>query len=150
MLIFCFLRAASSSLSCLCSFTGTASDKANSPALQALLEVVTKGHPGRVSGARALLTGLRRLTLVAAEEWLAVLHAAVVEIRRRLVTLKLEAARIRDVAAGDDASRVVLWQRRYSTLLHNVTSNLQGLLQVLCFLLVMYHLSVCLPIYLAC
>lgn len=101
-----------------------------SPELQALLTAATKDHPGRVSGARALLAGLRRLTLVAAEEWQAVLHAAVVEIRRRLVTLKMEAARIRDVAAGDDASRVVLWQRRYSTLLHNVTANLQGLLQV--------------------
>ena len=101
-----------------------------SPELQALLAAAARGHPGRVAGARTLLGGLRRLTLLAAEEWLAVLHAAVVEIRRRLVTLKMEAARIRDVAAGDAAGRVVLWQRRYSTLLCNVTSDLQMLLQV--------------------
>jgi hypothetical protein len=100
-----------------------------SPELQTLLAAVTKGYPGRLSGAHVLLAGLRRLTLVAAEEWLSVLHAAIVEIRRRSVTLKTEAARIRAVA-GDEASLVVLWQRRYSTLLHNVTNNLQGLLQV--------------------
>lgn len=101
-----------------------------SPELQALLAAAAQGHPGRVAGARVLLAGLRRLTLLAAEEWLAVLHAAVVEIRRRIVSLKMEAARIRGVAVGDAASRVVLWQRRYSTLLGNVTADLQALLQV--------------------
>lgn len=112
----------------LCACAGSTAP--DSPELQALLTAVTKEHPGRVAGAQALIGGLRRLTLVAAEEWLAVLHAAILEMRRRLVTLKVEAVRIRAVAAGDEASRVVLWQRRYTTLLHNVTSNLKALLQV--------------------
>lgn len=98
--------------------------------LQELLGAVAKGHPSRVAECRSLLAGLRRVTLVAAEEWQLTLQAAIVEIRRRLVTLRTEAARAQSASAIEAASSAVIWQRRYSTLLANAVSDLRRLLQV--------------------
>jgi hypothetical protein len=105
-------------------------EEGSSPEIQSLLHAVSLGHPQRVPECRALLAGLRHITLLAAEEWQVTLHATVVEIRRRLITLKSEAERIKVASAMDEASGAVLWQRRYSTLLAHAVSNLRHLLQV--------------------
>eukprot|EP00892_Ulva_mutabilis_P006374 jgi/Ulvmu1/4108/UM019_0087.1 len=97
--------------------------------LQELLNAVAKGHPSRVAECRSLLAGLRRVTLVAAEEWQLTVQAAIVEIRRRLVTLKTEAERAQSATAIEAASSAVIWQRRYSTLLAHAISDLRRLLQ---------------------
>ena len=107
--------------------------------LQDLLAAVAKGHPSRVAECRCLLAGLRRVTLVAAEKWQLTLQAAIVEIRRRLVTLKTEAARSLAANAIEASSSAVIWQRRYSTLLENAVSDLHKLLQVrdTCYMLLL-------------
>lgn len=108
----------------------TAGTEFQSEELQELLRALAKDHPSRVAECRSLLAGLRRVTLVAAEEWQLTVQAAIVEIRRRLVTLKTEAARAQSASAIEAASSAVIWQRRYSTLLAHAVSDLRRLLQV--------------------
>jgi hypothetical protein len=90
----------------------------------ALLEAVAGDNPKRVRSCRALLQGLKQLTPLAAEAWQKVLEGALVEIRRRFVTLRGEAAALQN-AAGDRTG----WQRRYSTMLMHGLGRLRMLQQ---------------------
>jgi hypothetical protein len=100
-----------------------------SPEIAALLEAVSGGHEHRVAHCRMLLRGLRLLTPLAAESWQTALQAALVEVRRRVITLKAEAAREPGQAHAESAAQA-LWQRRYVAMVAHGVGRLTHLLQV--------------------
>jgi hypothetical protein len=102
-------------------------DQPEATGAQALLAAVSRDNPTRVRSCRALLQGLKQLTPLAAEAWQKALEGALVEIRRRFVTLRGEAARLHTATAAGAADRVA-WQRRYSTMLTHGLGRLQVLL----------------------
>ena len=101
---------------------------AASPEIAELLAAVSGGSDDRVSHCRTLLEGLRLLTPLAAEAWQEALQAALVEIRRRVISLKAEVARgVAAVAEGEAAGP--LWQRRYVAMVAHGVGRLRHLLQ---------------------
>jgi len=99
--------------------------------VQQLTQSVSRGCPARVPQCRALIANFRKLTPLCAEHWHFVLVAVSAEVRRRLIALQMEAARIRqhkEIVAADELRGLL--RRRYSTLLFHAISELQMHLKV--------------------
>ena len=113
-------------------YTAVASEGAEHDAgIATLLTAAAGGAPARIEQCRALLHGVQLLMPLAAEAWQSALQTALLEVRRRVVSLK--PALLRTQAPGAQGQHApgeaALWERRYAATVAHGVATLQQLAQ---------------------